>query len=168
MRTSDPGEGGTPRPPAGGTAVPPPPGPGFQAQLLPHSWYRHQRHGHHDEAGSNGHLNPHVCVQGPHCRGGVTQPLPKPCPCYLPLGEVSRTQARSPWGLTTRLTPTHPLQKVSLDTHPWGRQRAPRNARETAEAQMDEDSSEGQRARGVSCSLPVTLSLAGLRVVGPP
>lgn len=67
-----------------------------------------------------------------------------------------------------RLIPTHPLQKASLDTHPWGRQRTSRNARETAEAHTDEDSSEGQGAGGVSCSLPVTLSLAGLGAVEPP
>ena len=156
MRTSDPGEGGTPRPPAGGTAVPLPrvlaskpssyPTAGTDTSVMVTMMKK--------EAMSI--LTPHVCAQGPHCLGGITQPLPEPCPCYLPLGEVGRTQARSPWGLTTRLTPTHPVQKVPLDTQPWGRQRTSRNARETAEAQTDVDSSEGQRARGspAPCQLP--------------
>ena len=107
-----------------------------------------------------------MCTGAPHCLEGITQPPQGLSQLPPTLAEV-RIRARSPWDLTKRLIPTHPLQKASLDAHPWRRQRASKNARETAEAHMDEDSSEGQGV-GVSCPLPVTLSLSGLRAVGPP
>ena len=90
-----------------------------------------------------------MCTGAPHCLGGITQPPQDLFQLPPTLGEV-RTRAWSPWDLTKRLIPTHPLQKASLDAHPWRRQRASKNARETAEAHMDEDSSEGQGV-GVSC-----------------